>query len=118
MNQESEKPSIEQWEACKTEIENLKKEVYHKAEQVLGEGVNYDWMYEKMQDFSQEVMKNVPNYGKHIAWHRIIGSSTNYERTPLLDLPSPYGAQEFYQRLLKELDNKEECQKYLTEKGY
>lgn len=111
---EQEKPTKEEWEAYRLEIEKLTAEVSQKADEVLGED-GYFWMNQKIVDFTNELKINYPEYKHCIAWHRMVFSGTYYETSPLLDMPDPYNVKNFLLKLKDELNDQAKCQKYIKE---
>ena len=88
-----------EWEEMMQEIDLLLEKVYLKAQQERGDKATL-WLQEEVKRFAEEVKKNVPDYDKYVAYHRLVSSSSYYEMAPKLDLPEPYGVKGFLEKLV------------------
>lgn len=95
------KPSVE-WEEMMQQIDMLLADAYQTAQKVMGDKAAI-WLQEKIREFAQEIKRQVPDYDRYVAYHRLISSSSFYEMAPKLDLPEPYGVKKFLERLKKEI---------------
>ncbi len=96
--------SKEEWDNLKQEIENSVMQVKDYAREKAGNRWSR-WWGKKIVEFGNKVKANVPDYGKYVAWHRLISSGTDFEISPKLDLPEPYSVKSFIQECVKELDD-------------
>ena len=91
----------EEWHNLKQEIENSVMQVKDYAREKAGNR----WWEGRIAEFGNKVKANVPDYGKYIAWHRLISSGTDFKTSPKFDLPEPYSVRSFIQECVKELDD-------------
>lgn len=107
-----EKPTKEAWEAYGGKIRALYDEVCKKAESLYGRN-GQRLVRNKTCDLRDRIPKKEFTPNDYIAWHKIIGSGTGYEITPLLDMPKPYSVEDFLLQLKDNLDDTEKCKKYI-----
>jgi len=86
-------------------MEELMKKLRNEArEKFKDEGLF--WIQERRVVFSKEIRKNVPNYGRYLAWHKLTQSSLK-ENDKLEDFktefPHPYELKNFISELISDL---------------
>ena len=94
----------EEWDNLKQEIGNFVIRTQNYAKEKIGNSWG-KWWSGKIVEFGNKITANIPDYKKYITWHMLIGSSTEFEISPKLDLPEPYSVKSFIQKCVKELDN-------------
>lgn len=109
----AEKPTKEAWEAYREKIRGLYDEVSKKAESLYGAN-GERLVRNRVCGLRDRIPRKEFNPHDYIAYHKIIGSGTGYEITPLLDMPKPYSVEDFLLKLKDDLDDTEKCQTYIN----
>lgn len=112
------KPTKEEWEAYKKEIETLWDEIMDKAHKIFRGANRHYWIAAKRDAlYNKKFFAAFPNHQNYIAWHKIISSGVDYEQAPRLDFPDPYNVKKFCLKLLEELEDEESCLRYVRRKN-
>jgi hypothetical protein len=95
------------------EMDTLIEELERKAKEKFKDESLF-WIHERRIIFFKEIRKNVPNYGRYLAWHKLMKSSLK-ENDKLEDFktefPHPYELKNFISELINELE--EENKNYI-----
>jgi hypothetical protein len=89
------------------ELRDLIKEVNDLSLQKFGGGKRVEWFWGKQREFRDEIKERYPDFESFLSYHVFIGSSPS-NAMEKIDFPEPYSVRSFLERLIKELNKKDE----------
>jgi hypothetical protein len=110
---EREKPTKEEWEKFREEMQAAALHLHNKSTETLGPRTGLFWKHKKICELDRQLKLTTLERQKVLAWHVMCGSTIRYEDAPILDFPDPFSVEKSLQALLRELEDAEKCASYM-----
>jgi len=101
------------WDDFVENLKSLKEQVDSKILETERDGELSEWYDKRYVDFVNKAKADLGDLyaeegiGRFVAFHILVGSTTNMEISPKLDMPPPYSVVDFWNSVLQELENPE-----------